>query len=156
MGITPWKQAMPNNLPRLAAVLLACCSVAACDHTGNNSANLALNDTSARSSSSSARDGTPLYPSSTPAPAGTSVPAPRVDPLSREALSDPAITSRIKTAIVTDPQMAGADVSVNTDGGVVSLTGTVKSQEQAAVASSLAQRNDGVMRIDNHLSTLPQ
>jgi osmotically-inducible protein OsmY len=52
--------------------------------------------------------------------------------------------------------MAGADVSVNTDGGVVSLTGTVKSQEQAAFASAHAQRYDGIMRVDSHLSTLPQ
>jgi osmotically-inducible protein OsmY len=58
--------------------------------------------------------------------------------------------------MLADPGMAGADVSVNTDAGVVSLTGTVKSQEQAAVASAHAQRLDGVMRIDNHLSTLPQ
>jgi osmotically-inducible protein OsmY len=66
------------------------------------------------------------------------------------------ITGRTRSAIVGDPGMAGADVSVNTDGGVVNLTGTVKSQEQAAIASAHAQHNDGVMRIDNHLSTVPQ
>jgi hypothetical protein len=32
----------------------------------------------------------------------------------------------------------------------------VKSQEQAAIASAHARCHDGVMRIDNHLSTLPQ
>jgi hyperosmotically inducible protein len=58
----------------------------------------------------------------------------------------------VKTSLVTDPAMAGADVSVNTDRGVVNLTGTVTSQEQAAIASSHAQRQDGVMRIDNHLA----
>lgn len=36
--------------------------------------------------------------------------------------------------------------------GVVSLTGVVQSREQAAVASSHAQSEDGVMRIDNHLA----
>jgi len=53
---------------------------------------------------------------------------------------------------MTDPAMGGADVSVNTDRGVVSLTGVVASQEQAAVASAHAQREDGVMRVDNHLA----
>jgi osmotically-inducible protein OsmY len=48
--------------------------------------------------------------------------------------------------------MAGSDVSVNTDRGVVSLTGVVKSQEQAAIASGHAQRQDGVMRVDNMLA----
>jgi hyperosmotically inducible protein len=67
-------------------------------------------------------------------------------------LSDPVITAKIKASLLTDPGMTGADVSVNTDRGVVNLTGNVKSQEQAAIASSHAQRQDGVMRIDNHLA----
>ena len=66
--------------------------------------------------------------------------------------SDLALASRITSAILSDPGMAGADVSVNSEHGVVSLTGNVKSQEQAAIASALAQREDGVMRIDNHLA----
>ena len=68
-----------------------------------------------------------------------------------EALTDGAITSRIHTAIVGDPAMTGADVSVNTDKGVVVLSGTVKSHEQGGIASAHAQRQDGVMRVDNHL-----
>jgi len=73
-----------------------------------------------------------------------------------EAMSDSVITARIKAGILSDPGMTGADVSVNTDRGVVSLTGTIKSQEQAAIASAHAQRHDGVMRVDTQLSTTPQ
>lgn len=69
-----------------------------------------------------------------------------------EALTDTVITARIRDGLLTDPAMRGADVSVNTDHGVVSLTGLVASQEQAAVASTHAQRQDGVMRVDNHLA----
>jgi osmotically-inducible protein OsmY len=47
--------------------------------------------------------------------------------------------------------MAGADVSVNVEHGVVILTGTVKSYEQAGVASAYAQRQDGVMRVDSQV-----
>jgi len=70
----------------------------------------------------------------------------------RDPVTDSIITARIKTGILADPGMAGSDVSVNTDHGVVSLRGTIKSQEQAAIASSHAQRPDGVMRVDNQLA----
>jgi hypothetical protein len=69
-----------------------------------------------------------------------------------EALTDPVITAKVKASLLTDPAMTGADVSVYTNQGVVSLTGLVASQEQAAVASAHAQREDGVMRVDNHLA----
>lgn len=72
------------------------------------------------------------------------------------AVTDTVISGRIQAALLTDPGMAGADVSVNTDHGVVSLTGTVKSHEQAGIASAHAQRQDGVMRVDSHISMNPE
>ena len=69
-----------------------------------------------------------------------------------DAINDSMITTRVKAGILSDPGMAGSDVSVNTDRGVVSLTGIIKSQEQAAIASAYAQRQDGVMRVDNQLA----
>ena len=69
-----------------------------------------------------------------------------------ETLTDPFITAKVKASLMTDAAMSGSDVSVNTDRGVVSLTGLVASQEQAAVASAHAQSQDGVMRVDNHLA----
>ena len=75
---------------------------------------------------------------------------------SREAISDTMITARIKAALLTDPGMAGADVSVNTEHGVVILAGNVKSHEQTGIASAHAQGQDGVMRIDNQLTLAPQ
>ena len=77
-------------------------------------------------------------------PARVPMPAP-------EALTDAAITERIATELKADPAMRGADVSINTDNGVVVLSGTVKSHEQTGVASAHAQRQDGVLRVDNHL-----
>ena len=83
----------------------------------------------------------------TPTPEATST-----SNASRSAFSDTVITARAKAAILSDPGMTGSDVSVNTDHGVVSLTGTIKSQEQSAIASAHAQRQDGVLRVDNHLA----
>jgi len=69
-----------------------------------------------------------------------------------DAINDSVISAKVKAAILSDPGMTGADVSVNTEHGVVNLTGTIKSHEQAAIASSYAQRQDGVMRVDNELA----
>lgn len=69
-----------------------------------------------------------------------------------EALTDAVITANVKANILADPNLRGTDISVNTTQGVVNLTGLVASQEQTAVASSHAQRQDGVMRVDNHLA----
>ena len=88
-----------------------------------------------------------------PAPAPQPPSAPLPPP---EALTDSAITGRIVAAVQGDPAMKGADVSINTDKGVVVLSGTVKSHEQTGIASSYAQRQDGVMRVDNHLAANPQ
>ena len=92
----------------------------------------------------------PAQPDATQAAASPATPVASSVP--RDGFSDTVITSRTKAAILSDPGMTGADVSVNTDRGVVSLTGTIKSQEQAAIASAHAQRQDGVLRIDNHLA----
>jgi hyperosmotically inducible protein len=83
------------------------------------------------------------------APEPGSVPRAVIPP--PQALTDAAITGRIGSEIHADPAMAGADVSVNTDKGVVVLSGTVKSHEQTGIASAHAQSQDGVLRVDNHL-----
>jgi len=91
-------------------------------------------------------------PSAVARPAPSAISAPPRDAMSLESISDGAITAKVKRAIAADPALAGADVSVNTDHGVVSLTGVVASPDQSAIASAHAQRQDGVMRIDNHLA----
>ena len=97
-----------------------------------------------RAASKVAAPSAPPQQASPVEPGRVAMPAP-------EALSDAAITGRIDSALRSDPAMAGADVSVNTDRGVVVLSGTVKSHEQTGVASAHAQRQDGVLRVDNHL-----
>lgn len=66
--------------------------------------------------------------------------------------ADASATGSILAAIRSDPGMAGADVSVNTDNGVVTLTGIVRNREQSAIASAYANRQLGVLRVDNELS----
>lgn len=73
-----------------------------------------------------------------------------------DTLTDTMITGRIRTALLSDPGMKGADVSVQTNNGVVTIVGTVKSHEQTGIASAHAQRQDGVVRVDNDLTLKAQ
>ncbi len=80
----------------------------------------------------------------------------RATPAPLDPISDGAIAARVRASILGDPGMAGTDVSVTSDHGVVTLLGTVRSQEQIAIASAYAQREDGVMRVDDELSLSAQ
>ena len=79
-------------------------------------------------------------------------PPPRAAMPSPEAISDAFIAGKVRAALLADAGMSGADVSVNVEHGVVVLAGNVKSYEQAGIASAYAQRQDGVMRVDNQLT----
>lgn len=70
--------------------------------------------------------------------------------------SDAQITSHVAAALRDDPVLAGADLSVHTDHGVVSVTGTVRSAEQVAEAEARAQEPTGVMRVDTRISMAPR
>jgi hypothetical protein len=133
-----------NLLPLAAAAVLSVGLLAACQRPSVES--------SAPPVERASNDIRPAPPVRTEPPQLAAAPAP-LPP--REALTDTSITGKIKSAIASDPGMAGADVSVNTDRGVVMLAGVVKSTEQTAIASAHAQRQDGVMRVDNHLAVPP-
>ena len=124
-------------------LIAAVCVLAACGRP----------DPQASAAAGAALESAASKPAARPVPAREAAPAApeRVVMPAPEALTDSAITGRIDKALRADPAMAGADVSINTDRGVVVLSGTVKSHEQTGVASAHAQRQDGVLRVDNHL-----
>ena len=129
----------------LAAAALA---LAACEPRGEQASARVAPSRAAPSSVATA----PPAPQPEP-PQTAAAPSPPASSIAQKnALGDTVITARTKAAILSDPGMTGSDVSVNTDRGVVSLTGTIKSQEQSAIASAYAQRQDGVLRVDNHLA----
>ena len=67
------------------------------------------------------------------------------------AVSDTVVTTKVKTAITADNGMKDADISVKTENGAVTLTGSAKSPDQVTLASALAQRQDGVTRVENQV-----
>jgi hyperosmotically inducible protein len=68
------------------------------------------------------------------------------------AVNETVTTGKIKAAIAADSAMKDSDVSVSTNNGVVTLTGTVKSQDQVSIATNLAQRQEGVQRVESNIS----
>ena len=97
----------------------------------------------------------------TPKPAAnaSAKPAAAADPVSLPPPADPPsdaqITARVAAGLRDDPALAGADLTVRTDHGVVSVTGSVRSPEQVAEAEARAQEPTGVMRVDTRLSMTP-
>lgn len=64
------------------------------------------------------------------------------------AISDTWITTKVKYTLLYSSNVAGSDVSVSTKAGVVTLSGTVHSGAERALAIELAQNIRGVLRVE--------
>jgi hyperosmotically inducible protein len=67
-------------------------------------------------------------------------------------IDDSIITTKIKTALLTDPVVKGSEVSVETDKGVVVLSGSAASADQIEQAKKIAGAVDGVKSVDNKIA----
>lgn len=88
-------------------------------------------------------------PGSDAAPAAA---APTETSTSASVVGDTVTTGKIKAAIAADSGMKDSDISVTTNAGVVTLSGTVKSQDQVTIASNLAQRQEGVQKVETNVA----
>lgn len=61
-----------------------------------------------------------------------------------DGIDDAWITSKVKTQLLADDQVKGTQINVDTDGNVVTLTGTAPSAEARAKAIELAKATRGV------------
>ena len=68
-----------------------------------------------------------------------------------DATADARITGAIKAKFVAQPELSALSISVNTTGGVVTLSGTVGSPEDVSKAMMLAMETEGVTQV---ISTL--
>ncbi len=74
---------------------------------------------------------------------------------STEARSDTAITAELKGKITDNDLLDNTDISVETNNGVVALTGTVATDAQKARAEELAKGTTGVVSVNNQLGLNP-
>ena len=65
-----------------------------------------------------------------------------------EVIDDAAITTKVKADLLADPMVSGFAISVETDRGVVSLTGIVNSEAERQRAVQIAQDVGGVKQVD--------
>lgn len=66
--------------------------------------------------------------------------------------NDETITAQVEARIAEDPTLGGNAIDVRTEGGVVTLSGTVQSSEQAQKLAELARSVEGVTEVDNKLT----
>ena len=66
-------------------------------------------------------------------------------------LDDAAITAKIKSKLAGDPEVNAFDVDVDTNAGVVTLTGIVDSRAASSGAEKHARQTDGVVKVQNLL-----
>ena len=69
----------------------------------------------------------------------------------KEAMSDSAITTKIKADFAADKQVSAMNIKVDTDKGVVRLSGNAKSKEEADKAVSNAKGTKGVTSVKNDI-----
>jgi outer membrane biosynthesis protein TonB len=70
--------------------------------------------------------------------------------------SDAQVTSQVKSGLSSDATIAGQPIDVQSQNGVVTLSGTVQTDQQRATAASDASRVSGVKTIVNNLQVQPQ
>lgn len=72
-----------------------------------------------------------------------------------EVIDDTTITTRVKAALIEDPQVKAREVNVETSRGVVQLSGFVGKPEDASRAVALAQKVPGVKSVKNDIRVKP-
>lgn len=137
---------MTRLTPYIAVIALAAAAAGCNKGTGtayNNSG------TSATPGSTTSVATTPATDTSSPA-SSTATTTTSAD--SPNVVADTVTSGKIMAALVADPALKDSDIAVKTDAGVVVLTGTAKSQDQVAMATQLAQKQEGVTRVESQVT----
>jgi osmotically-inducible protein OsmY len=65
-----------------------------------------------------------------------------------QAIDDTLITTKVKASFAADPQVSALAITVETEKGVVTLSGVVESEAERQRAIQLAQGMEGVKRVN--------
>jgi hyperosmotically inducible protein len=68
-----------------------------------------------------------------------------------EYIDDAAITAKIKTALLQDPEVSGLAINVETFKGTVQLSGFANTERERQRAGTLARLVEGVQSIQNDI-----
>ncbi len=68
-----------------------------------------------------------------------------------EVIDDQWITAKIKTKMLADPDVKALKINVDTEKGVVTLTGNVNSQEEMEKIAAIIKNTKGIKKFVNNL-----
>jgi osmotically-inducible protein OsmY len=68
-----------------------------------------------------------------------------------DAAADASLTAKVKTALLSTPDVGGLKIDVDTKSGVVTLKGDVKSADEKSRAERVASAVEGVQSVVNDL-----
>ena len=66
-------------------------------------------------------------------------------------LDDATVTAKVKRALIAEPNLKGLAIDVDTSKNVVTLSGTVASEQARADAERIAKQVEGVTEVKNNL-----
>ena len=72
-----------------------------------------------------------------------------------ETIDDATISTRVKTALLNDPDIGGLRIDVDTFKGVVTLSGSVKTAAERDKAMTIARKIGGVTDVKSTLQIIP-
>ena len=81
----------------------------------------------------------------------TAPPKPAKKGRSDQPIDDSVITTKVKSLFVKDKQVRARNIEVKTVNGVVELSGTAESKQEASRAASIARKVKGVKSVKNDL-----
>ena len=70
----------------------------------------------------------------------------------RPATDDSGISTRVRTALLNDPQVAAGGINVTASNGVVTLSGRVRSEAERERAVAVARQTSGVSDVRSELA----
>ena len=66
-------------------------------------------------------------------------------------VDDASVSTRVKTALLNDPEIRAQSINVDTVQGVVTLTGSVRTAQERDKAVAVARRSSGVTDVKSAL-----
>ena len=72
-----------------------------------------------------------------------------------DKIDDASITTKVKTALMAEPGLRSLEINVDTRDNIVTLNGTVDSQEKKQRAMKIAQGIEGVKSVSDNLVVKP-
>jgi hyperosmotically inducible protein len=72
-----------------------------------------------------------------------------------EVIDDAVIVSTIKAKLLSDSEVSGLDIDVDSEKGEVVLTGTVNTEAESTKAADIARQVNGVVSVKNSLVVKP-